>query len=307
MRKAVLIACLSAGLLAAAGAVYTNRSRIPLYAKLSMWARYAAGQARGCTASSAWELPDTANRQLTLTDRIRADSRRIKTLDGLELWSTPRGDFWVPAGTQPITLPYLLSMVDRGVYAGVRPGDVVLDAGAHVGVFTRAALNAGASLVVAIEPAPLNAACLRRTFASAIDAGRVIVYPQGLWNHNGSATLQVDEYDPALNSMVLPLQGRVHAINVNVVTLDHLVRELDLETVSFLKLNIEGAEQQALLGGLTTLAKYRPRIAVVPYHLEGDLEEIQHLVRSASPQYDMRAGECVRQHGHIRPEVLWFF
>ncbi|MBL8210318.1 MAG: FkbM family methyltransferase [Bryobacterales bacterium] len=307
MRRAILAALLTAGLLAGAGVIYSNRSRSPLYAKLAMSVRYAVGQARGCSASSAWKLPETANHQLTLTGRIRAQSQLVRTLDGMELWRTPHGEFWVPAGTHPVTLPYLLAMIDRGVYAGVRPGDVVLDAGAHVGVFTRSALASGARLVVAIEPAPGNVRCLRRTFASEIDAGRVIVYPKGLWNRTGTAKLQVDEYDPALNSMVLPLQGRIHSIQVDVVTLDQLVRELGLETVSFLKLNIEGAEQQALLGGRTTLANHRPRIAAVPYHLERDLDEIQRLIRSGSPRYDMRAGECVRQHGHIRPEVLWFF
>ena len=38
--------------------------------------------------------------------------------------------------------------------ADVRAGDIVLDCGANIGVYTRVALNRGAKLVVAIEPAP---------------------------------------------------------------------------------------------------------------------------------------------------------
>ena len=61
----------------------------------------------------------------------------------------------------------------------VRPGDVVLDCGANIGVFVRESLDAGAKTVVAIEPAPENIECLRRNFKDEIAAGRVIVYPEG--------------------------------------------------------------------------------------------------------------------------------
>ena len=64
----------------------------------------------------------------------------------------------------------------------VRPGDVVLDCGANVGVYTRHALEAGARLVVAIDPAPENIECLRRNFSEEIKAGRVVVYPKGVWD-----------------------------------------------------------------------------------------------------------------------------
>jgi len=43
---------------------------------------------------------------------------------------------------------------------GVRPGDIVLDCGADVGVFARTALKAGAERVVAVEVVPTrSSAC----------------------------------------------------------------------------------------------------------------------------------------------------
>src|SRR5579862_3613886 len=56
----------------------------------------------------------------------------------------------------------------------IRPGDVVLDAGASEGFFTRFALKRGARVLV-VEPVRSLAAALRRTFAAEIAAGRVCV------------------------------------------------------------------------------------------------------------------------------------
>src|SRR6266699_3485688 len=66
----------------------------------------------------------------------------------------------------------------------VRQGDIVLDCGANIGVFTRKAPSRGAALVVAIEPAPQTLNALRRNFDTEIRQGRVIAYPKGLWDHD---------------------------------------------------------------------------------------------------------------------------
>lgn len=96
------------------------------------------------------------------------DIRRRSTLlkedsSGYHQWATPQGNYWVPELTDD-ALWILLGQQQRDIYdegeAAVKPGDVVLDCGAHIGVFTRTALKRGASIVVAIEPAPENLECL---------------------------------------------------------------------------------------------------------------------------------------------------
>jgi FkbM family methyltransferase len=46
--------------------------------------------------------------------------------------------------------------------ADIRPGDTVLDLGAHIGLFSRRALELGAGHVVAVEPHPENSEHIRR-------------------------------------------------------------------------------------------------------------------------------------------------
>ena len=105
-----------------------------------------------------------------------------RTEAGLDLWDTPQGPIWTVHGDS--SLPFLLWEQFRDIYEPegheVRKGDIVLDCGANVGVFTRKALSRGASLVVAIEPAPQTIAAAphraERTHAGSrarpLDRGR---------------------------------------------------------------------------------------------------------------------------------------
>src|SRR6185295_12886405 len=93
--------------------------------------------------------------------------------------------YWVPKGGME-SLDFVLAELRDDPYLqnGIRikAGDVVLDCGANVGVFTRRALDAGARLVVAIEPAPDSVAAIKRTFAEEIRQNKVIVYDRGVWD-----------------------------------------------------------------------------------------------------------------------------
>jgi FkbM family methyltransferase len=84
-------------------------------------------------------------------------------------------------------------MAELNPSEGVRPGDIVIDCGAHVGVFTHTALARGASQVVAVEPEPSNLECLRRNFATEIATGRVIVVGVGVWDSPGILRLNIAE------------------------------------------------------------------------------------------------------------------
>ena len=97
-----------------------------------------------CTLWQASRDVEVKIRQATLSDEIRSKSKLTRTDGEYELWSTPDGDFWVPGGS-PDTLFILLAQQRRDIY-GPAPatGATVLDCGAHVGIYARKALSAGA-------------------------------------------------------------------------------------------------------------------------------------------------------------------
>jgi len=256
---------------------------------------------------SAWNL----RHQTELKDRLLAASRLAeKDPAGYHLWLTPKGRFWIPKGSD-WSLFWDLAEQQRKIYGSgaraVRAGDVVLDCGANVGVFVREALTGGASLVVAIEPAPENLECLRRNFSSEAAAGRVIIYPKGVWDKEDLLPLNVDPENAAADSFVIRTEKARTGPTLPVTTIDKLVAELRLERVDFIKFDIEGAEQQALAGAQATLARYRPRLAISSYHRPDDPEKIPVLVRRAWPGYRLECGPCADVTTYVRPDVLYFY
>lgn len=269
-----------------------------------------AGNSPYCAWQRSLGSIDVTKLQEDLTGEMLAQSHMVsKTTDGIELWDTPLGRYHIPAGSVKEIL-YDLAEQKRGLYSfngrGVRPGDVVLDCGANVGVYTRVALKAGARTVVAIEPAPENVECLRRNLATEIADQRVIVYPKGVWDKDDVLSMNIDPRNSAGDSFVIQRAGS-HQIQLPLTTIDKLVAELRLESVDFVKFDIEGAERRALDGAKNTLARFHPRMAVAVYHLPDDPQVIPGVIQRGWPNYRMECGTCLVSQTRIVPEVYFFY
>lgn len=246
-----------------------------------------------------------------------ATLKEYDTVLGIGRISAPLGSFWEKRGPEPWVpgthggIPYNTTeqqwMLRHNPQQAVKSGDIVLDCGANVGVFTKFALQRGASLVVAIEPEPLNIECLRRNLAPEIAKGKVIVVPAGVWSSEGSFPLRINPGNAAAHSMVIGGVGKV--IEVPVSRIDVLVQKLGLSRVDYIKIDIEGAEREALLGAQNTLAKHRPTLMIESYQRPDDLDVIPKIVSQAHPSYSMSCGPCQALNETSRtiaPHVIYF-
>src|SRR5437867_3424418 len=172
-----------------------------------VFSHYLHGRAGNCTLAESFEGEALSRLQSQNVNELHASGRVLRADGAYSLRSTPFGDFWVPTASGHAIL-YDLGEQKRNIYGTrIAPGDVVLDAGANVGVFTRKALWAGASKVIAIEPGPENLECLRRTFAAEIADGRVILYPKGVWDKDDILKFAVDPSNSAKDSLVMPIDS----------------------------------------------------------------------------------------------------
>jgi FkbM family methyltransferase len=146
----------------------------------------------------------------------------------------------------------------RELLSSVRPGDVVADVGANVGLYAVAlARRVGATgRVIAYEPDAGNAELLRRNLALNDVEGVVEVREAAVGSERGEIPFlsdrQQSRFDPGGTS------------RVRVVTLDD-----ELERVALLKIDVEGFEGAVLQGARSLLADAvrRPRRIFVEVHL----------------------------------------
>ena len=74
----------------------------------------------------------------------------------------------------------------------------------------------------------------------------------------------------------------------------------------FIKMDIEGAEQRAVNGARSTIARFRPRMALCIYHVKGDEIMVPKLVTEARPDYKV-SKTCLCAADRVQPEVAFFY
>ena len=131
-----------------------------------------------------------------IKDRMLAGSHLLKEDSGLELWSTPKGDYWIPKGNRYV-LPFNLAEMEQHIYGQRRAFHPCRRRGAGLRRQRRRFHPRGAGGRSAdggsVEISPSSAECIRRNLAAEVRAGRVIVYPKGVWDKDDTLILNVDE------------------------------------------------------------------------------------------------------------------
>jgi FkbM family methyltransferase len=266
----------------------------------------ATGRTGSCSVSETIGSEDWQRDLTKVRKEMDRGSLIIAQDKALELLQTPAGRWWVNVGDR--NFGFVLSEQQHEIYGkgqeGVQPGDVVLDCGANYGAFTRTALKRGAAKVVSIEISPATVECLRRNLTPEIADGRVIIYPKGVWDKPDSLELAVAA-NSGSSSVVLGREAQ-DKIRVQVTTIDAIVDELHLTRVDFIKMDIEGAEKQALAGATQTIRRFHPRMALSSEHLPDDYRAIPSAVESICPGYVVKQTDCKDLYFKVRPDVLLF-
>ncbi len=140
-------------------------------------------------------------------------------------------------------------------YYRPKKGDVIVDAGAYLGYFAVfAAKKVGDSgKVVAFEPDPRNFEILKEKTAKLKN---VILVKKALFNKETKLFWKSNFATSSFED---------HGIAVNCATLDKELRKLGIKKVDFMKMDIEGAELEAIEGAKDTL-KHTHNLAIACYH-----------------------------------------
>jgi len=275
-----------------------------------------AGEPVGVTWERDWEIVRAIKRVAQAPPQ-----RKDVDADGLELWKTPLGDFWTPPEVSSLFVRMVVTeaLSDTYRFAAQKwtTPPIALDCGANIGMFTRLALRHGAARVVCFEPSPTTAACLRKTFEPEIAAGQVTVVSKGVWNRTETLRFTArNRANPGTHQIAGPEDAHDESdITIEVVAIDEVVAELDLPSLQFIKMDIEGAEVNALKGACETIRRFRPRIGMGTEHtsdVSANNEAVIRTVRDIDPSYQVVFTEVHPEqsasHGFtLAPYSLFFF
>lgn len=161
--------------------------------------------------------------------------------------------------------------------------EVIVDAGAGIGdtlidIYGRLGNDYGH--VYSFEP---DEQCYFKTKSVVLSNNmkEVTILKKGLWDKN--SILYFKESDIQGSSKTVESEGNGELSKIEVVELDSIIKT----PISFIKMDIEGAELNALKGAKSLIKKYKPKLAICVYHKNEDIIEIPNLIKSLVPEYKL--------------------
>lgn len=146
------------------------------------------------------------------------------------------------------------------------------------------------SSIIAFEPDPGNyAKCCKKIQDTPLLNCRLI--NAGLSEQEGTAVFDSNNtmgshiISAGLSAEFRSLksaQGHGNNISIRTVAIDDIVGD---STVGFIKMDIEGAEFDALHGAKNTIVRDKPLLAISVYHLRGDVFAIMDYLHQLLPEY----------------------
>jgi FkbM family methyltransferase len=176
---------------------------------------------------------------------------------------------WEPAATS-------------AVVATVQPGMTVIDIGAHIGYYTLlfAKCVGSAGQVFAFEPLPGNYALLQKNIGLN-NLRHVHTLNEAVFSRAGEITIAVPDEQPNPGSGSVYLNGGAQNFRVHATSVDAFCEQSGIRP-DILKMDVEGAEYEVLMGAKETIARFRPKMMIELHHFDGNL--------AAHPVPDLLAG-----------------
>lgn len=156
-------------------------------------------------------------------------------------------------------------------------GDILFDLGAYLGdsavIFSR--LVGASGQVFSFEALPSQYDKFRENLVR-FECDNVTPCFNAAWNRNEQLLMTSNRASSCVGAGDISVPG---------VRIDDFARDRGIDRVDFIKMDIEGAEQQALEGAERTIRLYKPKLALSVYHKPEDIHLIMEMVKSYVPEY----------------------
>lgn len=141
--------------------------------------------------------------------------------------------------------------------------------------------------IIAVEPDAKNCKKLEK-FLQEEQLPRTKLVAKGIWSAPGSYNF----YQRGGRMSSLALEGTK---TVPVTSVDALVAAETVPQATYIKMDVEGAEYEALLGAAKCLERDCPKLFVAAYHHDNDIWQLPLLIWGLQPHYEL----FLRRHPYI--------
>lgn len=169
----------------------------------------------------------------------------------------------------------------------LKKGDIVLDCGANLGLFTAIACDRGCQ-VYSIEPMESNIESLMK-FQALNPFFNFTIIPAGVTNYDGQGHFYINTGDRT-NATIDPTcdfdNRKINRIvDIQMNKIDTLVNLYNLPRIDFIKADIEGAEENMIAGAAKTLKIFKPKLSICTYHKPTSKIDLEKMILDINPEY----------------------
>ncbi|TFB09340.1 FkbM family methyltransferase [Candidatus Atribacteria bacterium MT.SAG.1] len=174
----------------------------------------------------------------------------------------------------------ITSEYEQYFHSIVKPeiNDNIIDAGAYIGdtaiEFCRNLKNK--CKIFSFEPDDTNYKCLLCNITNKDLKNNIISLKAGLWRENTFLSFST-QTEKNVNSESYHISNDGNA-KVKVISLDSFVKENKI-VPSLIKMDIEGAEYEAIQGALNTIQTFKPKLQICIHHNVEDFWRIPILIK----------------------------
>lgn len=196
--------------------------------------------------------------------------------------------YYVPGG---VMITFILKQYEYGKShpkIKAQDGDYVIDAGGCWGdVALYFAHHVGErGKVFSFEFTPENLRVFQRNLDLNPElAERIEIVPNALWDTSGELISYLPVGPGTSLARGAPSKNGI-SLQVMTTSIDDFVRERKLPRVDFIKMDIEGAELNALKGAEKTIRSFKPRLAISVYHQADDVIDIPTYIKDLGLDYE---------------------
>jgi FkbM family methyltransferase len=178
-----------------------------------------------------------------------------------------------------------------------KEGDVVIDAGACWGdtalYFSSKVKEKGS--VYSFEFIPQNIDFFNKNLSlNSKLSGNINLIKRPLWDIQDLDVYFVDD-GPASKVSFEELKN--YDGKVKTTTIDVFIKENNIHKVDFIKMDIEGAELNALKGAINTITQFKPNLAIAIYHSLDDFTQIPKWINNLGLGYKLYLGHYTIHDG----------